>query len=529
MNRKDRRAAQKPAGGMPGAPPDGMSPPGLGASLFAAAVQHFRAGQMAEAERLCRDLLTVEPDHVDALQLLGLAAYRLGDRAAAAELLSRAVELSPTLVPALVSLGNVLKAQGRLDEAAAQYRRALTQKPDDPMIHYNLGNVLSDQGRLDEAVAQYRRAQESAPNSGEILNNLATALQRQGRLDDAQALYQRALALNPNDAQAHNNLGNVFWQQDRYDDAVLQYGRALALNPSYLDAHNNLGNVLRKQGQPGEAFACFERALALNPDHTATQLNVCSTLYELSLADKDAAAAQAARLLGEHGAKPIMRRGLAGLMGAAPEEPHNSDYARELFDHFAGTFDKTLTELGYLETPRAIAAALDIADRAGPGLDVLDAGCGTGLCGPHFRAAARSLVGVDLSPKMLDKARALGIYDQLVRGDAIGFMLDRRDAFNVIVSSDVLPYIGDVSRFLRAAHQALRPAGQLAVSVESLAREECEDDYQLSASGRYQHSRPYLEKAFGDAGLAIKTVTERVMRREGGRPADAWILIAEKP
>jgi tetratricopeptide (TPR) repeat protein len=183
MSRKERRAGQK-QGNMPR--PARAAPAGPANALVTAAVHHFRSGQFAEAERACRDALAFDPNHFDALHLLGVIALRFGNNEAALDLLgkaialndrdsesrlniglvfaalgrcdkavaqfTRAIDLNPTSVPALTCLGNVLKQQGRLDEAAAQYRRALAVKPD-AMVHYNLGNVLSAQGELAEAGA----------------------------------------------------------------------------------------------------------------------------------------------------------------------------------------------------------------------------------------------------------------------------------------------------------------------------------------------------------------------------------------
>src|SRR5262249_33608398 len=156
------------------------------------------------------------------------------------------------------------------------------------------------------------------------------------------------------------------------------------------------------------------------------------TLYALSVADRERAIAHASRLLGGHADKPLLKRGLSGLLGIAPDHSQDSEYARAVFDQFADSFNSTLASLGYLDMPRTLANALCLRPEDPP-LDILDAGCGTGLCGPLLKPAARSLIGVDLSPKMLDKARALSIYDRLVTVDAVAFMAENPDAFDVVV------------------------------------------------------------------------------------------------
>ena len=101
-------------------------------------------------------------------------------------------------------------------------------------------------------------------------------------------------------------------------------------------------------------------------------------------------------------------------------------------------------------------------------LDVLDAGCGTGLCGPLVAPYARRLVGVDLSEGMLARARARNVYDELVRRELTAYLHDCTGAFDVIVSADTLVYFGPLEEVLAAAGNALRAGGVLIFTVEEL-------------------------------------------------------------
>ncbi len=558
MNRNARRAAQKQGRGTSGANVGSFS---ASADRFAAAVNHFRAGQITEAEHACRDALMFDPDHADSLHLLGVIAFRCGRNEAAAELLGKAVarnarsaefrynlglacaalgrsgeaaahfaeaaSLQPNFADAYICLGNLLKERGDLESAAMQYRRALALRPDDAMALYNLGNVLAAQGRVDDAVTQFRRALALAPNSADILSNLAIALEKQEKFDEARALHERAIACQPDNAELYNNFGTMCWRQGKNDEAIALYQRALALNPTNIDAYNNLGTVLAKLSNHADAFTCFERALTLAPDHSATQLVICAIVYQLSHTDREKAVEQAKRLLATYGDKPLMRRGLAGLIDEGIDEAGDGDYTREVFDHFAANFDKTLAELGY--EPGAIAKVLRLGeDGRGPVLEVLDIGCGTGLGGPYLRPVARTLTGVDLSPRMLDKARALSVYDRLVSADATAFMRENPEAFDLVVAADVLPYLGDLSALLEAARRTLRGGGQLAVTAESLDAQMAHEGYRIAASGRYKHSRAYLEKVFGEAGFEPIRIIEHSIRREAGQPVGGWILVGRK-
>jgi tetratricopeptide (TPR) repeat protein len=142
------------------------------------------------------------------------------------------------------------------------------------------------------------------------------AIERQRKPAEALTIYECALTLRPDDPVAHYNVGRVSFLLDRLDRAKTHLERALALKPDFLAAWNNLGNALRKEGKPLEALACLEQALAIDLDDRGTHLNLGATLRELHLADKDAASAQAARLLTLHGHRPLIWRVLTGFAGA---------------------------------------------------------------------------------------------------------------------------------------------------------------------------------------------------------------------
>ena len=173
---------------------------------FAIAVEHHRGGRLQAAEQIYRQILAVQPDHADALHLLGVIAHQAGKPDEAVACYRRALELKPDLADAYNNLGKTLRNQGKLDEAVACCRRALELKPDYADAHNDLGNVLQEQGKPDEAIACYRRALELKPDLAQAHNNLGVVLKEQGRLDEAVSCYRRALELKPDFSGAHSNL-----------------------------------------------------------------------------------------------------------------------------------------------------------------------------------------------------------------------------------------------------------------------------------------------------------------------------------
>jgi tetratricopeptide (TPR) repeat protein len=238
------------------------------------AVGYHRSGDLARAEQLYRQVLAIDPAHVDALHLLGLVAHQGGRSDLAVDSIRRAVRLRPDFAEAHNSLGIALKKQDRLDEAIASYREAIRLRPDFADAHRNLGISLKDRGELDEAIACYREALRLRPDYAEALVGLGNALKERGDLDEAIDSHRAALRLKPGNAEAHNGLGVALKERGDLDEAVACYREAVRLKPGSAEMHNNLGSALQELGRREEAIACFEEAVRLKPDHADAHVNL---------------------------------------------------------------------------------------------------------------------------------------------------------------------------------------------------------------------------------------------------------------
>jgi protein O-GlcNAc transferase len=250
------------------------------------ALQHHKSGRLSEAEEIYRQILAVQPQHADALHLLGVIAYQVGKHDFAIEYIQRAIGLNGTDARYHSNLGHILKDQERLDEAVACCRRSLELDPDFAEAHNSLGNALKDQGKLGEAVACYRRTLELNPESAAAHYNLGVVLNDQEELDEAVACYRRALGLKPDLAEAHNNLGAILKDQRKFEEAITCCHRALELKPGYSDAHNNLGSILKDQGKLDEAVACYLHAIELAPGFAEAHNNLGTVLRDQGKLDE---------------------------------------------------------------------------------------------------------------------------------------------------------------------------------------------------------------------------------------------------
>jgi tetratricopeptide (TPR) repeat protein len=253
------------------------------------AVRYHQAGDLQQAEQLYHQILQVEPNHVDALHLLGLVAVRNGNHGLACDYIRRALRLKPDFTEAHNNLGSVLVEMGLLEDAAAAYRQALRLKPRYAEAHSNLGSVLRQQGKLDEAVASLQQALRYKSDFADAHNHLGSVLRDQGKIDEAVTRYRIAVKLKPDFADAHSNLGNALREAGKPAEALGSLQQALRLRPSFAEAHSHLGNVLRDLGRPGEAIAEYEQALRLNPHFAEAHNNLGVVLQEQGRVDEAAA------------------------------------------------------------------------------------------------------------------------------------------------------------------------------------------------------------------------------------------------
>ncbi|MET0852550.1 MAG: tetratricopeptide repeat protein [Candidatus Rokuibacteriota bacterium] len=412
---------------------------------------------------------------------------------------------------------------GRLDEAEDVYRRVLVARPRDPDALHYLGVLSHQRGRGEEAVALIRRAVGAAPDYADAHTNLGNVLKELGRLEEAAASYRRALELSPHHAPTISNLGATLRALGRLDEAVAQHRRALELAPRSATAHLNLGNALRERGDLDGAIAAFFAAVEIQPSIGAYQ-GLGRALYRAGRSPEAIGVFQA--WLQQEPGNPIALHMLAACSGHDVPARASDGYVQRIFDDMAEGYDDHLRDLGYRGPELARQALATAAGSPRRALDVLDAGCGTGLCGAVLRPYARRLAGVDLSDSMLARARGRGVYDELVAAELTAYLAGHARAFDLVLVADTLVYFGDLAPVLAAAAGALRPDGLLVFTVES-AEEEGDappEGYRLNVHGRYSHAAAYLREAL--AAFTAVSILPATLRHEVGRPVAGYVVTA---
>ncbi len=439
--------------------------------------------------------------------------------------------------------------RGQLAEAEEVYRTILSAVPDEPVaLHYS--GVLAHQlDRQEEALALIELSLTLEPGRADWHSNLGIVLKAEGRADEAADAFRRAITLSPTHVNAHSNLGVMLKAQGRHAEAEAAYRRAIELDPNHVDAHHNLGVLLSATGRAREAVLCYCKVTTLSPHHKEARRLMA--LAHCTLGEDDKAIAIFEEWLAEEPENPVAQHMLAACSGRGVPARASDAFVEKVFDDFASSFDSKLAGLHY-RAPALVEAVLrDTGIPARQQLDVLDAGCGTGLCGPLVAPWARRLVGVDLSAKMLARAQhrlapselapLKHVYDELCHAELTAYLQAHPNEFDLIVSADTLVYFGDLSEVIPAAAATLRDGGTLIFSLEdaaspagepgSPARERGSPEdaapFHIDAHGRYAHRPNYVERTLAAAGLESQIVRAE-LRMEAGVPVKGLLVRATK-
>ncbi len=469
-------------------------------------------GKLDEAVAQYRRALALKPDFAEAYNNLGNALKDQGKPEEAVACYRRALGLKPNYAEAHNNLGNALRDQGKAGEAVACYRRALTLNPNYHSAHNNLGNALKDQGKLDEAAACYCHALDLKPSYAEAHLNLGILLDDQGALDGAVAQYRRALALKPDLAEAHNNLGNALKEQGNLDEAAACYRRALALKPHYAEAYNNLGTLLSDQGKPDEAIVQYYSALALKPSYAEAHLNLGAALQGLGrVSDAEASYRRALEIDPEDtlGARLLLASlGLEQMPMRASEAHLNRLYIKRSRGWDSGT--------AYYFAHQLVAEALRKLPHKSNKLDILDAGCGTGLVGALVRDLASRLDGIDMLPAMLERVREKNIYDHIYLGDLLSFMAENSNRYDAITCAATLIHFSDLTPVFDAVASCLRDDGLFVFTLFANDSEHNDQEVVVSPNrllamgGCFAHSAGYVRRLAGNAGFSVDILELRL-------------------
>ena len=416
----------------------------------------------------------------------GLSKQKERNFAAAEDFYKRALRLDPMHLDANYLLGTLYAEQRDLAKAMKFLKQAAEINPRSHMIQNNLGNIYQLSKQFDKAIDCYRRALDIEPRMPEVQNNLGNIYKYHRQFAEAEECYRRVLLFCPDFVEGYCNLGMVLSGQNKFQEAIENFRKALELSPSFKEAYEGLGICYSELGDREQAIACFNRYLDLDPgDNSEVKLRL-------------------ARL----NAGEIPKHYPAAVMLTTYErKAQNWDADIQLpGKEFLGPqhVREVLEELKLMQTRQ---------------LDVLDIGCGTGVCGEYLRGYAKHLEGVDLSPHMLAQAQKKGHYDKLECADAIAYMQGCDRTFDLIIASGVLILFGDLLPVFQAAARLLKPDGLFVFTLYRSETEAVMVRYNL----HFAHSAAYVREMADSAGLQLVLLEQKVHEFDQGEPQPGWI------
>jgi predicted TPR repeat methyltransferase len=373
----------------------------------------------------------------------------------------------------------------------------------------------------DEAASEAlaREIAAADPGSVDALSMCGVFEARRGQFADAAQWFRRAVAADGESRGAHLNLAHALDALGAYPAAVEHYERAIALGQNTGHVFLRLGTANERGGRPIEALAAFDQALALDPCDVAALYERVDVLLALGRERDALQTLDAAAAAGGDADRIAYARAALGVAPLVPASPEA--YVRDLFDGYADGFEAHLVGHLHYTIPERMAALL-ARHGTGRDLDVLDAGCGTGLCGAWLAEHARRLDGVDLSSRMLAHAQRRGCYHRLDCAELIAHLDAHPAAWDLVVAADVVIYFGDLTPLFAAVHRALRPGGRFAFSTEHTE----DGPVVLNRTRRFAHSRAHVAQAA--AGFRLLDDEPVTARRERGVAVPSRLVLLER-
>ncbi|MEI8394446.1 MAG: tetratricopeptide repeat protein [Rhodospirillaceae bacterium] len=389
-----------------------------------------------------------------------------------------------------------------------------------------LADRLAATGRWAEAAALFEQADRLEPDRPFRLAALAEARFEAGDSVGAAEACRRWLALVPDSAPARFALADSLIRLEERSAAADVLREALRLDSDHPRAACRLAGVLVELGDPLEALELVQPTLRRHPDHAGLHAALGRAWALLGESEKARSAWCRSLELEPDNSEIAASVAAAEKPAGMPESVPTPVYVRALFDRYADRFDEDLVgRLGY-RAPEVLLEAVRGLPGAGRELDILDLGCGTGLAGAAFAPLAARLDGVDLSSRMIERARKRGLYHALYTDDLIAVLYREQASRDLIIAADVFNYLGDLGPVMTALAFALRPGGRAAATLEADGEH---DTFRVAENRRVRHGSGHLRAAAAAAGLRLLYLERTPVRTERGEPVDALVFVLEAP
>lgn len=531
------------------------SPPQSMQERFFAAERAMQGNDLQQSLMLCQQLIAEREDYAPAYFLLSEIYLRLNQLETSLKFNDFALRFQPDSFDIYFQRGKLMFGLSRWEEAKHAFAKAHAIDPTNAVTVMLQGDVLAQMGEEAQAITLFDKA-TAIQDLPEILEHKGLSQLRCNDLEGARASFvallkrlpnhasglvhlakldmvdgetelgverlRKALMIDPNHHEALAYLSEHLVHENQHEEALIYGRRAIATNPSRLDTVLQALKSFLSTGNISEAEVALRKLLTYHPDNLHVIIRLAAVLAPRGKVNE--ALILVERALEKVPDNTSLQYTRAALCGEATA-PAPEEYVVNVFDSYSGNFDIHLQQvLGY-HIPKilsdAIRLLLPVEKRE---LSLLDLGCGTGLMAEALRDITVFRVGVDLSPKMIEKAIAKGVYTETYIDELVRYMNNDMRNYDMVTAADVLIYVGDLKATFEQVAEHLKPGGYFALSVE---RDEGDAGYSIRPSGRYAHSAAYLHQMA--AAHTMKVVHEAVcdLRAEAGSMLQGTVMILQ--
>lgn len=505
------------------------------------------AGHPEEALDIYKHLQTMP----EAQNNMGNIYRAKGEMQKALAAFDKALELKPLMEWALVNKALLYRDLGKMKEAEFLLQEAVKAHENFAEGWYQLGVQKRLEGDLKQSVLYFEKALSLNTLFAPIWNSYGIALEALGQYEDAFNAYTRAIDLNRFSDEAYFNKGHVLEAMKRPDEAEKAYRDAIRVNPNFIEAYHNLGTLLYHQGRLNEALETYREVFIINPSYTQSQFNLAIVLEELEeyqeaaglyfnvlakqafesevhvrlsallpkwfIKDKKEALHYAKAWVQHFPDNVFAKHTLYALEGKTDDDTL-LQYTRQFYDAFAESYDAKMAELTC-----SVPQLIDEKIKDKKFKNALELGCGTGACGVYLRPVCTHLTGIDLSEKMLEKAKQTQKYDTLLVKDALEYLKKTKKKYDLIVAADVLCYMGDLKDLFEEVRKKLASKGTFLFTIEETKGKK---EIEMNPFGRYLHSSAYVKSLLQKTGFQNILIEEVPLRKEGLSKAAGLLVTA---
>ncbi len=387
--------------------------------------------------------------------------------------------------------GNVLYSKKNYKRALFYYLKAKKLKRKDFVANINCANANFMLNKYSKAIYYLKKLYAANTDNLKIISLLAQSYFELKNYKCAEKFLLESSKLDTQNPWTYNYLSQIYQYDKNYDKAC-EYA--------------------------------WKSIVTAKDDALPHQLNFGYLLYEAKIdGESEKSKEYADKWIQTFSDNPIAKYMGGAVLGIPCENSNALIGIRNIFDAFAPDFEKTLLSLEY-NTPKIIGSILSgINIKKG---QVLDIGCGTGLCGQYLQQYANKggLYGVDISLKMLQEAKKKNIYSQLIHSDLLTYLSNHVSEYNLVAAADVLTYFGDLSALFSGVKNSLHNYGYFVFSVSKSSQK----NILLHPSGRYHHSAKYISSLIKKYGFLQISFQEIVLRMENNIPVTGYIYLLQK-